>query len=104
MPADAHDAQIGTVVNGIQNEVTGSFMDITVSPWWPQGTMGVISWSLPIPDSNVSNVWAMYGPQDFMSIEWPSIQFTWDCSSFWQNSLICFAPEFNGAVTGIVRA
>lgn len=104
LPPDAHNAQIGTLVTGIQNEVTGDFLDITVSPWWPQGTMAVMSWTLPIPDSNVSEVWSLYGPQDFMSVEWPAVQFSYDSSTFWQNALVCFAPEFNGAVTGIVKA
>jgi hypothetical protein len=102
--SEVHDATVGALVSGIQNQVTGDFLDVSVNPWWPQGTMGVMSYTLPIPDSNVSEVWAMYGPQDLMQVEWPAVQFSYDSSSFWQNSLICTAPEFNGAVTGIVRA
>ncbi|HEX4362341.1 MAG TPA: hypothetical protein VH141_32720 [Pseudonocardia sp.] len=99
-----HDATIGALVSGIQNEVTGDFLDVTVNPWWPQGTMGVMSWTLPVPASEISTVWAVVGPQDYMGIEWPQTQFTFDCSSWWMNSLVCYAPEFNGAVTGIVRS
>lgn len=100
---EVHDATVGALVSGIQNQVTGDFLDVSVNPWWPQGTLGVMSWTLPIPNSNVSEVWALYGPQDFLQVDWPQVQFTYDCSSFWQNSLVCFAPEFNGAVTGILR-
>ena len=104
MPPDQHNAQIGTLVTSVQNEVTGTMMDVTMSPWWPQGTMGIMSWTLPIPDSQVSSVWEMVGPQDFLSVEWPARQFSFDTSSFWMNSLVCYAPQFNGAVTSILKA
>jgi hypothetical protein len=101
---DQHGTQIGSLVNGVQNMVTGKMLDLTVNDWWPQGTMAVISWTLPIPDSQVSEVWACYNVQDYMSVAWPSIQFSYDQSTFFQGTLCCFAPAWNGAVTGILQA
>lgn len=101
--SEVGDATIGALTTGIVNQVTGKMIDLTMNPWWPQGTAAVMSWAMPIPDSNVSEIWAVIGPQDFMSVEWPQVQFSYDSSSYWQNALVCFVPEMNGAITGITR-
>lgn len=99
---EAHDATLGALVTGLQNEVTGKMVGITVHPWLPQGVAPIISWDLPIADSNVSNIWEIRGPQDYMSINWPVLQFSYDVSTYWYNSLICYAPAWQGCVSGIV--
>lgn len=103
-PGGAHNAKIGSLVTGVQNEVTGKMVDLTVHPWLPQGVMPVISWTLPIPDSQVSDVWAVYNVQDYMSVEWPVTQFAYETSSYWFGTLVCYAPGWCGAVTGIEKA
>lgn len=101
---DAHTAQLGALVNGLQNEVTGKMVDVTVHPWLNQGIMPIISWSMPIPDTDVSNIWEVRGPQDYLGIQWPVLQFAYESSSYWYNSLICRAPGWQGAITGIKKA
>jgi hypothetical protein len=101
--SQAHNAQIGALVTGVQNEVTGKMVDLTVHPWLPQGTMPIISWTLPLPDSNISDVFAVYNVQDYMAIEWPVTQFAYETSSYWYGTFVCYAPSYCGAITGITK-
>lgn len=94
---------IGDVVNTIINEVTGKGVAVEVHPWLPQGTAPILSDTLPIPDSEVSDVWAVYNVQDLMGIDWPVNQFAFESSSYWFGTLLCYAPAWNGAVTGIKK-
>lgn len=98
-----HDAKVGSLVTGLQNEVTGKMVALTVHPWLPQGTMPIISWTLPLPDSNVSDVFAIYNVQDYMAIEWPVTQFAYETSSYWYGTMVCYAPAWQGAITGITK-
>lgn len=100
-PDDVHSATIGALVVALQNEVTSKTVNLSVSRFLPQGTMPIISWTLPIPDSNVSDVWEMRLVQDYMAIQWTPQQFAYESSSYWYGALICPAPAWNGAITGI---
>ncbi|MFI8535337.1 hypothetical protein ACIGMX_34470 [Streptomyces aquilus] len=95
---------IGDVVNTIINEVTGKGVAVEVHPWMPQGNAPIISDSLPIPDSEVSDVWSVFNVQDLMGIDWPVNQFAFESSSYWFGTLLCYAPAWNGAITGIQAA
>lgn len=95
---------IGDVVNTIINEVTGKGVAVEVHPWMPQGNSVILSDSLPIPDSNVSDVWSVFNVQDLMGIDWPVNQFAFESSSYWFGSLVCYAPAWNAAITGIKQA
>lgn len=101
---DAHTAQLGALVNGLQNEVTGKMVDVTVHPWLPQGNMPIISWTLPIPDTQVSDVFAIYNVQDYMAVQWPVNQFAYEISSYWYGAMLCYAPAWLGAVAGVKKA
>lgn len=92
---------LGDVVNTIINEVTGKGVSVEVHPWMPQGNAPIISDSLPIPDSEVSDVWSVFNVQDLMGIDWPVNQFAFESSSYWFGTLLCYAPAWNGAITGI---
>jgi hypothetical protein len=98
-----HDAHLGSLVTGLQNEVTGKMVNLTVHPWLPQGNMPIISWTLPLPDSNISDVFAVYNVQDYMAIEWPVTQFAYETSSYWYGTMVCYAPAWQGAITGITK-
>jgi len=91
----------GSVVTGLQNEVTGKAVDLMVHPWLNQGVAPVLSWTLPIPDTEVSDVWANFLVQDYMGIQWPVTQFTYDFSTYFRGTFFCTAPAWNGAVSGI---
>jgi hypothetical protein len=94
----------GSIVTGLQNEVTGKAVDIMVHPWLNSGVAPVLSWTLPIPDTQVSDVWANFLVQDYMGIQWPVTQFTYDFSTYFRGTFFCTAPAWNGAVSGIQTA
>jgi len=94
----------GSVVNGIVNETTGKSVPLTVHPWLPQGVAPVLSYTLPIPDTEVSDVWANYMVQDYMGIQWPVTQFAYEFSTYFRGTFMCVAPAWNGIVSGITAA
>lgn len=98
------NAVIGSVITAIQNEVTGKVVPMTVHPWMPQGNTAVLSYQLPIPDSQVSNVWTSVNVQDYTGINWPVTQFEYETSSYWYGTFLCYAPAWNGSITGITAA
>jgi hypothetical protein len=94
----------GSVVTGLQNEVTGKAVNLTVHPWLPQGVAPVMSYTLPIPDTEVSDVWANFLVQDYMGIQWPVTQFQYEFSTYFRGTFFCTAPAWNGIVSGIHSA
>ena len=95
---------LGSMVGGIVNEVTGKAVDLIVHPWLPQGVSPVISWTLPIPDTEISDVWSNYLVQDYMGIQWPVTQFAYEFSTYFRGTFFCSAPAWNGVVSGITAA
>jgi hypothetical protein len=80
----------GSVVTGLQNEVTGKAVDLMVHPWLNQGVAPILSFTLPIPDTEVSDVWANFLVQDYMGIQWPVTQFSYDFSTYFRGTfLLC---------------
>jgi hypothetical protein len=94
----------GSIVTGLQNEVTGKSINIEVHPWLNPGVAPVLSFTLPIPDTEVSDVWANFLVQDYMGIQWPVTQFAYEFSTYFRGTFFCTAPAWNGAVSGIVSA
>lgn len=91
----------GATIGALNNEITGKMVPITVHPWLTQGVSPVMSYTLPIPDTEVSDVWAAINVQDYMGIQWPVVQFTYDFSTYFRGTFFCYAPAWNGAVSGI---
>lgn len=98
---DTASMRAGQVITGILNEITGDTVNIDVHPYLPQGVMPILSESLPIPDSQIPNPFAYVLPQDYMAINWPVIQHTYDVSSYWFGALVNYAPMFHGAIVNI---
>jgi hypothetical protein len=94
----------GAVIGGLHNEITGKLVPMTVHPWLPQGVSPVLSYTLPIPDTEVSDVWSNFMVQDYMGIQWPVNQFAYEFSTYFRGTFFCTAPAWNGAVSGIVNA
>ena len=94
----------GSVVNGIVNETTGKSVPLTVHPWLPQGVAPVLSYTLPIPDTEVSDIWSNYLVTDYLGIQWPVTQFAYEFSTYFRGTFFCAAPAWNGVVSGIVAA
>ena len=101
---DTGDYVGGAVIGALHNEITGKLVDLTVHPWLPQGVSPVLSYTLPIPDTEVSDVWANIMVQDYMGIQWPVTQFAYEFSTYFRGTFFCYAPAWNGAVSGIVSA
>lgn len=101
---EAGDYVGGAVIGAIHNEITGKLVNMTVHPWLPQGVSPVISYTLPIPDTEVSDVWSNFLVQDYMGIQWPVNGFSYDFSTYFRGTFFCTAPAWNGAVSGIVAA
>ena len=101
---EAGDYVGGATIGALYNEITGKMVPITVHPWLVQGVSPVVSYTLPIPDTEVSDVWANFMVQDYMGIQWPVTQFTYDFSTYFRGTFFCTAPAWNGAVSGIVNA
>lgn len=94
----------GSIVTGLQNEVTGKSVPLEVHPWLNSGVSPVLSFTLPIPDTEVSDVWANFMVQDYMGIQWPVTQFAYEFSTYFRGTFFCTAPSWNGAVAGIISA
>ena len=94
----------GAVIGALNNEITGQMVPLTVHPWLPQGVSPVLSYTLPIPDTEVTDVWANFMVQDYMGIQWPVTQFAYEFSTYFRGNFFCTAPAWNGAVSGIVKA
>ena len=100
---EAGDYVGGATIGALYNEITGKMVPLTVHPWLPQGVSPVLSYTLPIPDTEVSDVWSVINVQDYMGIQWPVVQFTYDFSTYFRGTFFCYAPAWNGAVSGIVN-
>lgn len=61
---------MGNIVTGILNESspTRRMVDLRIHPYIPQGNAMILSWSLPLPNSQVPSCWEMTMVQDYMSI------------------------------------
>lgn len=98
---EAGDYVGGATIGALYNEITGKMVPLTVHPWLQQGVSPVLSYTLPIPDTEVSDVWAAINVQDYMGIQWPVVQFSYDFSTYFRGTFFCYAPAWNGAVSGI---
>ena len=101
---DVGDYVGGATIGALYNEITGKMVPLTVHPWLPQGVAPVLSYTLPIPDTEVSDVWANFMVQDYMGIQWPVTQFAYEFSTYFRGTFFCTAPAWNGAVSGIRKA
>lgn len=93
--------KLGSIVNGLVNEVTGDMVDLEVHPYMPKGCSIVHSETLPIPNSEVSSTVEVRNVVDYTCIEWAPIQMSWDQSTYMLGSPLFYAPVFSGAVLGI---
>jgi hypothetical protein len=91
----------GAAISEYVNPVTRSIVAITVHPWQQQGVAYLLSYTLPQPYSNVSNVFENVMVQDLVGIQWPVIDASYRFSAFWMGALVCYAPQYNGILKGL---
>jgi hypothetical protein len=92
---------LGSVVTGIENQVTRKMVPFNVHPWMPEGNALIRSETLPIPDSHVGATASIVSVQEYMSVDWPVVQFTYDASTYWYGTMVHYAPKWSGLITGI---
>lgn len=91
----------GAAISEYVNPVTRSLVAITVHPWMRQGVAHLLSYTLPQPYSNVSNVFENVMVQDLVGIHWPVIDASYRSSAFWYGVLACSAPQYCGVLGGL---
>lgn len=101
---DGHGHFLGSSVTGIENQVTRKMVPFNVHPWMPVGTALIRSETLPIPDSHVGATASIVSVQEYMSVDWPVVQFTYDASTYWYGTMVHYAPKWSGLITGIKSA
>jgi len=92
---------LGTVAVGIVNEVSGLPVDIEVHPWLPQGNVPILKDSMDVPNSEVDSIFKYWDVQPLMGVDWPVSQFSFDASTYWYGTLVCYAPAWLGSLSGI---
>jgi hypothetical protein len=100
----ASGAMVGSAIGGFINQTTGSMANLLVHPYMPLGCSLIRSSSLPaaVPDSNISNTAEVRNVQDYMSIDWPVIQMTYDASTYLFGTLVHYAPAWSGLLLGLL--
>jgi hypothetical protein len=93
--------EVGAIVNGIANQVTGDMVDFDVHPYMPVGASVIWTKTLPFPDSETTNTIVAKNVQDYLYQMWPQIQFTYDASTYQLGSLVFYAPAWSGAIVGL---
>ena len=94
----------GAAVSEFVNPVTRSMLKVLVHPFLTQGNMFLFSYQLPMPWSNVANVWENVLVQDYLSIAWPVIDLTFRYSLVMDGSLVCYAPQYNAVISGLQKS
>jgi hypothetical protein len=100
---DANGMQVGAMVTGLVNESspTSRVVDLRVHPYMPQGASFIRSVTLPIPDSGIASTTEVTAVQEYMSVDWPEIQFTYDASTYWYGTAVHYAPKWSACLLGI---
>lgn len=104
LDGDGHGHFLGASVTGLENQITRKMVPLRVHPWMPSGCAMIRSKTLPVPDSEVSATSAVVNVQEYMSIDWPVVQFTYDQSTYLYGTLVHYAPAWSGLITGITGA
>lgn len=95
------DGTVGQLVTAVQNQVTGTMVDLAVHRFLPQGVMPIMSWTLPLPDSQIGECWSIVNVADYQGVSWPVIEFTYDFSVYWVGTFVAYASAWSGAIAGI---
>jgi len=91
----------GIAVSSLVNPVTRSLINIMVHPWWLQGTAFLMSYTMPMPLTNISNIFEVTNVQDYLSVSWPVIDPTYRYSLFLYGALVAHAPQYCALLQGL---
>ena len=93
---------LGTFITGIKNKTTGKIVDLETHRYMPAGVALIHSYTVPFPDSGVSNTVEYHAPIDFVSLEWPVTDLNYSISNYSYGALAFRAPAFSGCITNIL--
>ena len=93
---------LGTFITGIKNKTTGKIVALETHRYMPAGVALVHSFTVPFPDSGVSNTVEYHAPIDFVSLEWPVTDLNYSISNYSYGALAFRAPAFSGCYTNIL--
>lgn len=94
---------MGTSVSGLMNANTGKVVDVKTHRFMPIGAALIRSTSVPVEDSNISAPVSMVNVQDYMAIDWPQIQMSYDQSTYQIGTMLHQAPAWSGLLLGITN-
>lgn len=99
----ADGVRIGAIVTGLHNESspTDRLVDIRVHPYMPLGASFIRSRVLNIPNSGIGDTTEILSVQEYMGVDWPEIQFTYDASTYWYGSMVHYAPKWSACILGL---
>lgn len=102
--SEVSNIRAGAAVAEFQNPITRSVIRLLVHPWQPQGRAYLMSYTMPFSWSNVSNVLENVMVQDYISINWPTIDASWRYSMFMYGALVFNAPQYCGLLGGLQKS
>lgn len=97
------DMTMGAIVTGHMNPASGKVVDVGAHRFALAGTALIRSRSIPIPASEVPNPVQMVNVQDYMALDWPVIQLTYDISTYQMGTMLHYAPAWSGLIVGITN-
>jgi hypothetical protein len=92
---------IGVAVTGLQNQLTSQMVPLNVHPFMPLGCVILRSTSIPYPAAGITATAEIRTVQDYMAVDWPQVQFTYDSSTYFFGTMVHYAPAFSGLLLGV---
>jgi hypothetical protein len=94
---------MGASVTGHVNPNSGKVLDLRSHRFALPGTALIRSLTLPLQDAEVPAPVAMTNVQDYMALDWPIIQLSYDVSTYQMGTMIHYAPAWSGLIAGITN-
>jgi hypothetical protein len=94
-------AIIGTAVTGHVNPATQRVVSVGAHRFMPAGAVLIRSLTVPVQDSRITAPVVARNVQDYMAVDWPQIQLTYDASTYQIGTLAHYAPAWNGLLLGV---
>lgn len=99
--AGSTGAVMSTTVVGFANANTGDVLDLRTHRFMPTGCVFIRSRGVPYPDARIEAPTSKVNVQDYMAIEWPLLQMSYDVSTYQIGTLVHQAPFLNGLLVGV---
>lgn len=91
---------IGAAVTAQVNPATQGTIALKVHRFMPIGAVLLRSTRIPVADSRVGAPVSMVNVQEYMAVDWPNIQMTYDTSTYQIGTMEHTAPAWSGLILG----